>query len=193
MRRTIQNILKIIPGLWICGILLSLIFIQNPFFIRHVDAAQDGAADLENIYNDVYPYIYIDHMNLVYTGFYTTDEAQQVISYCFIGNIGQHSYMIELGADQVQAMTDDIASGISQASFVGQMRRDNSVFIRAAAKEGSSLSEYMEKYDLCSISIYQYHSDLKKTILYYTLALLMLCLISVSIVIEKNKRKRKVR
>lgn len=191
MKKVMRTALKPLLFLWILGILMCLIFVKNPFFLHTIDAAQEQAADMENIFSEKNPYIRIKHMNLTYTGYYN-QSGDRIISYCFVGDIGKSSCFVEISAEDVEKTGNNVAEGLKDFSFTGKMVKDDWLLQMAADEEGLSLSDYKEAYNICSVSIYQHSNDLKQVMLYYMLAVLIGCVLFTSIIISKKTKESKV-
>lgn len=191
MKKIIRSILKIIFACGACAVLLALIFIRNPIFIRQIDARQETSIDLESIYSEVSPYVYLKHVDLDFTGYYSVSDKGEICSYCFIGQIGDHSYFIELSADKVHAAADNAEDGLKDFSLLGKMRKDESVIRLAAEEEKMTAEAYLQKYDICAVGICQYHSDFETTVIFYILALLGLAVIGIAVKMLNNTNESK--
>lgn len=192
MKKIIMVILRSLLLIWICVLILCLILVKNPFYARTIDAQAEDPVDLESIYDDRFPYVHIRHMDLVYTGYYSlSDDEAQITAYCFVGHIGDHGYLVELSAEDVYGLTDDVTSGISDADIMGMLVYDSDLMNLAAADGGMTIMEYAAAYDICRFSIYQYHSDMERIRIYYLLALTGAGILAATIYMKKSSDSRK--
>jgi len=190
MRRALAHILRVVLFLWILGILCCLIFVKNPFWIHR--AGPDQLPDLEEIYSEKTPYIKLEHADLQYTGFYSVHE-DEIMSYCFIVTLGDHSYLTEMSAGTVHSLTSDVAEGLKNVSVFGQMRRDGQMLEKMAASEGTDTETFKEKYQLGSIVIYQYGSGYTQMVVCYILALLAGVMLFTGTVQIKYTKQKNIR
>lgn len=154
MRDILDKGRHVITILLALGFGLYFVLIQSPFTARTIDAQAQSPADLEQIYNEWFSYVRIKHIDLEDTGFYTVnDDSTEIESYCFIGYIGNHGYLVELPAKDVYKITDDVTKGIKDATVVGEMLYDSAMLEAVAEDEGYTIPEYAAKYDVCRVSI----------------------------------------
>lgn len=154
MRDILDKGKHVITILIALGFGLYFVLIQSPFTARTIDARAETPTDLEQIYNEWFSYVRIKHIDLEDTGFYTVnDDGTEIESYCFIGYIGNHGYLVELPAKDVYKLTDDVEKGIKDATVVGEMLYDSAMLQAVADDEGYTIPEYAAKYDVCRVSI----------------------------------------
>lgn len=171
MRQMGVRMLKAVLCLWLIGIVICIFFVKNPFLVHRINAGREDVKSPEEIYSETAPYVYLEHARLEYTGYYSvTDET--IVSYCFITTVGDHSYLVEMSAERVYQLTDDVSEGLRDVSLMGKMRRNDEMVSAIAAYEGMEIQKYQETYDISNISIYQYQNDYESVMIYYGLALL---------------------
>lgn len=154
MRDILDKVILVIRVLFVLCFGLYFMLVRSPFTARTIDAQAQSQADLEQIYNEWFSYVRIQHIDLEDTGFYTVnDDDTEIESYCFIGYIGNHGYLVELPAKDVYKLTDDVTKGIKDATVVGEMLYDSAMLEAVAEDEGYTIPEYAAKYDVCRVSI----------------------------------------
>jgi len=182
-------ILRIPLILIIIGIVLCLAFVRNPVMIKRVDANQSGTLDLAEVYSPVNPYIKINHMDVEYSGFYSVDDNDNICSYYYFGSIGKHYYFVEISSDKINTLDKDLTEGLEDFSFTGIIIEDTEILNIAAEREGLTTEEYLETFDICSVSISQVNNDLERVYIYYGLAILVAIGIILMIQMIKSKEE----
>lgn len=156
MKKIIDEVVIVIRILFVCGGGLWFMLFRSPFTAHTIDAQMTPATDLEQIYNKWFSYVHIKHIDLEDTGYYTLNEdGTDIASYCFIGYIGEHGYLVELPAEDVYKLTDDVEKGIKDADVTGEMLYDSEILKTMASDEGYTIKEYVAAYDICRVSIYK--------------------------------------
>lgn len=167
--------MRVIPYiLYCCGVLIlclmiaGMIFWRNPFIVQKVDASDEAASIRRTQIGD---YVQVEHMDLMFTGFYTVNEKQEICGYYYIGRIGEMSWFVEIPARKGDTGLSQTMTDLEDTKFTAQIAEDLSVIDNAADREGITKESYIEKYSLSDKVLMTYATDRERDIIYYAIAL----------------------
>lgn len=166
--RVIPYILYCCGVLVLCLMIAGMIFWRNPFIVQKVDASDEAASIRRTQIGD---YVQVEHMDLMFTGFYTVNEKQEICGYYYIGRIGEMSWFVEIPARKGDTGLSQTMTDLEDTKFTAQIAEDLSVIDNAADREGITKESYIEKYSLSDKVLMTYATDRERDIIYYAIAL----------------------
>lgn len=189
MKKVISILLSVILVFWLAGIVFCILAVRNPFWAHRINAVEADADKLMDVYSETAPYVYIEHVDLEYTGFYSVHD-EEIVSYCFVCSVGETGYLVELSAEKVYTLTTDVTDTIEDVSLTGKMSKDTQLLRMLANEENTDIETYRDKYGISDICILQYGSGREQEIIYYMLAILTGGIILTGAISTKQKKIR---
>ena len=171
--------LKIVGAIILLGIVVSLLFICNPLYIRRVDASKDAGINLEDIYSPVTPFVEIRHMKLEDSGYYTVNDNGDVCSRYYFGQIGSRQCFVEISEnylskhapkENAEHFQDTWAQDVT---LTAKLIPAEDIIRYASAQADVTAGEYPETFEICPMVISEYKNNSIAIVIYYALALLL--------------------
>lgn len=162
----------VLMALAVCSVLLY----RNPWIVHRMNAEQANAGVLEQIADSRSPYIRIDGMNLVFTGYYTVSDDGKVCSYCYMGSIGDDYILAELPAQDGGALAEDYSAEsavLEDYILSGQLVKENEMTACLAEAEEMMPDEYKAYYQMADVEIHDYGSDQERIRIYQLMLVIL--------------------
>ncbi|BCN32822.1 hypothetical protein bsdtb5_41170 [Anaeromicropila herbilytica] len=179
-RKLIGEIVIMITLVFITALILLTCNLKNPFVV----VEPSNSKQLDKAYKSGVDYVRFKHVNLEFTGYYKTNESNEIIYNCYALTLDDTKYFVFVPAKDSDGNKESPKSEINNYSFTANMQKDWKLIEKVSKDYDSEKTEFLEEYGVSDIILNEAKSDRMEMYLLWALFMLIVIISLVYLVLS---------